>query len=1128
MAISQLTKIMLITGLLLFSLQGYSSNLAYAQNQSFTFHLQNVSIAKVLQTIEEQSEFIFMYRADLFDADKKVSVKADKMDVAQILEQILAGTGVTYEINDRQITLKGKNPQPAQQVGTKKLVQGIVKDQTGEPVIGATVQVKGTSIGTITTLDGLYHLQVPSSKSVLVISFVGYVTQEVEVGDRETIPITLIEDAKTLEEVVVTAFGSGQKKASMVGSVQSVRATDLKVPSSNLSNSFAGRLAGVITMQDSGRPGIDGSNFYIRGISTMNGVTDPLIVLDGVEITSDDLNSLDPEIIESFSVLKDATATAMYGTRGANGVLIITTKSGRNIDKPIINFRVEGKITTPTSRPKVVDGVTYMELFNESLENSGSIETGYSAEEIEGTRLGLNPYVYPDVNWYDEIFKNHTFNQNVNFNIRGGGRRVDYFSSVTFSHETGMLKDRSREFFSYNNNIDVKRYSFQNNINAYLGKSSRLSLHLNVQFQNGRQPKTNMQTIFEHTLKTSPVEAPVYFPSDGAEHVKWGVTDRTFPGDAFNPVAELVSGYQDEFKSTVLASLEFEQKLDMLTKGLKFKALASFRNYTQTANIASAGWNKYNLRSYSVDENGNYILDTILRNGEGGEVSTALSPSVSNSGSRRFYYQAMLDYSRTFGKHDVNAMVIYNQDELVNQLFSGDLIAALPKRKQGIAARLSYAYDGKYLAEVNMGYNGSENFAKGHRWGFFPSLALGYNISEEDFFEPLRNVITRMKIRGSIGLVGNDNINSSGTRFGYLAKINLSGNSYTTGYNANLTYSGPSYTRFANPELTWEVGQKIDVGLDLSLFNSLNLTVDYFREDRDNIFQERGTVPQYMGTQGTQIYGNLARMKNEGVDLSIDLNKRINKDLNIMFKSTFTYAYNTILEYDEMPAYSFQSRIGKSANLPGILISDGLFSTQEEVDNSNQQIGGVLAPGDIKYVNISKLYGYDDDIVNSNDWIWAKYPTVPEIMYGFGPSIYWKNFDFSVFFQGAAHVSLVMSGFHPFGDNSMTNVLTWIAEDHWSKDNPNPNAAYPRLTKDTSANNTASSDYWLRNASYLKLKNAEIGYTWKNMRFFVSGMNLLTFAPFKHWDPEQGGGSGLKYPIQRAFNFGFQMSINNK
>ena len=358
--------------------------------------------------------------------------------------------------------------------------------------------------------------------------------------------------------------------------------------------------------------------------------------------------------------------------------------------------------------------------------------------------------------------------------------------------------------------------------------------------------------------------------------------------------------------------------------------------------------------------------------------------------------------------------------------------------------------------------------------------------------------------------------------------VNMGNLGYTTGIESNTSYYGPSYGRYANLDMTWEVGEKINIGADLQFFNSLDMTLEFFQENRRNIFQERTTVPGYIGVTGTSIYGNYAAMKNHGFDLSLNYNKQFNKDLFVSMKGTFTYAHNEITKIDESPKYDFQSKVGQSANMNGVLISNGLFVSQEEVDAYNQNIGGILGAGDIKYVDVSGQHGYDDGIVNADDWMWKGYPTIPEIVYGFGPSIKWKNLDFSFFFQGVARTSLILSGFHPFGDESLRNVLKWVDDDHWSSDNQNVNAAYPRLTMSTSTNNTRTSDYWLRNGAFLKLKNAEIGYTHKNMRFYLSGMNLLTFAPFKHWDPEQGGGSGLIYPTQRTFNVGFQMTIDTK
>lgn len=1029
-----------------------------------------------------------------------------------------AGTGAAGATGSKEATRAAV----AQQKNFE--VMGVVVDAvTGEPLIGATVQIKGTTTGDVTNADGKFTIRVKTG-DLLVVSYIGYKAREIKIGNQKILAIELTENTEQLEEVVVTAYGTGQKKASMVGSVESIRPAELKVPATNLSNSFAGRLAGVIAVQRSGQPGADESSFWIRGISTMSGVTDPLIILDGVQVSASDLNNLDPEVIEGFSILKDATATAMYGSRGANGVMIVTTKSGSNMDKPIINFRIEGLVSQPTSTPKFVGGADYMELFNEAILNDSSGDILYSADKIAGTRAGLNKYVYPDVNWYKELFKELTFNQKFNFNIRGGGKKVDYFSSVSVIREEGMLKDRSKEFFSYSNNINNMRYTFQNNINAKLGSSSKLSLRLNVQLRDWRQPNQGVGTIFTNTMDCSPVEFPVYYEPDGVTpYVKWGSTQRllsSFP----NPVAQMVTGYNDSFASTVIAALEFNQNLDFVTKGLSFRALFSFKNWSQTTNARSAGWNKFMLTDYTRNDDGTYDYQ-VDRIGE--EVATTLGITSSTSGNRRFYGEAALRYERTFGKHDVSGLFVYNMDESVNNVPGNNVINSLPRRKIGIAARASYVYDGKYLAEVNVGYNGSENFAKGHRFGLFPSIAVGYLMSEEAYFKPLSHAISRLKLRATYGLVGNDQIGSD--RFIYMSQINLSGVGFTSGLNQNYGLSGPSYTRYANEDITWEVGEKINLGMDLQLFRMLDVTLDFFRENRRDIFQQRATIPNYLGTATTKIYGNLAKMKNQGADLAVTLNKQLTKDFFINFRGTFTYAHNEIVEIDEAPAYPFQSKVGQSANMNSGYLANGLFIDRNDVENYRQQLGNTLKPGDIKYKNVSHdLYGYDDDLVDSNDWVWLGNPTVPEIVYGFGSSMKWKNLDFSFFFQGVTKTSLFINGFHPFGDNSLRNVLQWVADERWSPDNQNSQATYPRLSRNSNKNNTQTSDYWMRNGAFLKLKNVELGYSYKNMRLYVSGSNLLTFSPFDLWDPEQGGGSGLSYPTQRVFNFGFQMTINNR
>lgn len=1003
-------------------------------------------------------------------------------------------------------------------------VKGTVIDEAGEPLIGVNIQVKGTTIGATTDFDGKYSIKAKKG-DILVVSYIGYSTQEVKVTGS-VVNVILKEDSESLDEVVVTAFGSGQKKASLVGSIQTVKPQDLKVPSSSLSTSFAGRMAGVVAYQRSGEPGADGASFFIRGISTFSGATSPLIIIDGVQVSAGDLNSLSPEVIESFSILKDATATALYGTRGANGVMIVTTKSGKDMDKPRINFRLEGRMSQPTKVPKTVGGVTYMRMFNEAVTGRSTGEVLYDQDKIDNTVPGANPYLYPNVDWYDEMFNNTAWAQNFNFNITGGSKRVDYFMNVNVVHESGMLKSRSKDFFSYNNNIDVMKYNFQNNLNINLSQTSKISLRLNTSFRDYKGPNADANSIFGMVMEANPVDFPIAYPQDESiPHIMWGGKNGgRFNSGYRNPMAEMVKGYKDNFQSTVLANLDFQQKLDFITKGLKFNALVSFKNFSNTNVSRNAGYNQYEIKDRVSDENGNFVDYTTQRVGD--EVDVTLGTSGSSSGDRRLYIQGTLDYSRQFGDHDVNALFVYNQDQLdVNN--PGGLMESLSRRKQGIAGRIGYSYKGKYVLEGNFGYNGSENFAKGNRWGFFPSVAVGYNISEENFWKPLENVIDFMKIRGSYGLVGNDQIGSE--RFIYMSDINLSGNGYTTGIDQNYSISGPSYLRFENKNITWEVGEKLNVGVEMNLFRSFRLAIDGFQEIRKNIFMERGTVPTFMGTAATKVYGNFGKVKSWGTDMSLDYMKNIGKDWTIQMKGTFTLAKNKILEYDE-PAfqlYPHLSRVGQPINRLSGFIADRLFIDDAEVANSPVQvIGGTVMGGDIKYIDQPDIYGNTDGRIDNNDKRYIGNSTVPEIVYGFGPNIRWKSLDLGIFFQGVAKTSFMMSGFHPFGSSSTRNILDFVAADYWSESNPNVNAAYPRLSKMDIANNTANSTHWLRDGSFLKLKNVEIGYTYRNMRFFVTGANLLTFSKFKLWDPEMGGGAGMSYPTQRDVTFGFQMTIN--
>lgn len=1130
-------KLLLILSCICFSLSGYASDLSYAHSKNFTFSFKNSTIKQVFDYIEQRSEFVFLYSGEVIDPNSKVSIDVKDETIHQVLDKLLEGKSVTYALNNRQVVLKRqKDNRKLQQKQTKKghQVYGLVKDIGGAPVIGASILVKGTNNGVITNIDGLYDIKIAHEDAVLVVSYIGYVTQEVSVKGLKNVNITLKEDAKTLDEVVVTAFGVGQKKESVVGSIAQVKPAELKVPSSNLSNSFAGRLAGVTAFQRSGEPGQSGSNFYIRGISTINAsARSPLIIIDGVEASSGDLNALDTEVIEGFSILKDATATAMYGTRGANGVMIVTTKSGANLEKAAINVRLEGNVAMPTQIPQFVDGPTYMGMFNEAVTNYGTGNNLYTAEQIEGVQKGLNPYVYPHVNWYDELFKKAAFNQNVNFNVRGGSSRMDYFMNINVNHETGMLRNRSKEFYSYDNNIDIMRYTFQNNLNFHISKTATLSLNVGAELRDYYGPAVGTGDLFGAVMNNNPVDFPAFFPTDAFvnsennrnQYIKWGFMESS---DAGNPLAEITKGCKDSFNSTVRANVKYNQKLNFITKGLTFNTLFSFKNYSYTSRTRTTGYNRYYLKNAIYSPEGHIV--NLLLTSHGEEKNYNLGTDNSGGGDRTFYIQATLNYNRTFNeKQHVAATLLYNQDEYsLNSIDKYDLIKSLPKRKMGVAARLSYDFDHRYMVEFNMGYNGSENFAKGHRYGLFPAVALGYNVSQEKWFAPFTKVIDNLKLRGSYGLVGNAD---AGTRFLYLPVVSLQGSpAWTTGNGEqSLALKGPMYSRFENKDITWEIGYKTNVGLDLGLFNSLNLTFDYFRELRKDIFMQNNMIPNYLGTMNSQIYGNYGEVLNYGFEFAADYGKQVRKDLSIQFKGTFSFARNEVRKYAQSfhPDYPHLDIVGQSLNMnQGYVYAGHLFKDEDEISNSpKQMISGNVAPGDIKYLDQLDKYGNTDNIINSYDRRYMGHPTVPEIVYGFGPSVKWKAWDFSFFVQGVANTSLMMSGFHPFGKFNNRNVLKFIADDYWSSTNQNVNAAYPRLTKLDHENNTAGSNYWLRDASFLKLKNAEIGYSWKFLRAYISGSNLMTISSFKHWDPEMGGGNGLKYPTQRVFNLGVQMSF---
>ena len=1093
--------------------------------QTVTKAFRSVPLKTVLEEVERQTGYSILFENEDVDVSRPVTATFKDATLQTVLDTVLdKSLRYTVKGGGKLVTISRRSPvsAPTAPNGEMTVAGTVISSADNQPIVGANIYVEGTNVGTTTDAGGNYKLTVPASAKTVTVSFLGYDTKKISVRDIHLFKlITLADASNKLEDVVVVGFGV-QKKESLVGAVQSVKPSDLQTSSSNLSTSFSGKIAGVIAVQKSGEPGADGANFWIRGISTFGSGQSPLLILDGVEITNQMLNNIPPETIESFSVLKDATATALYGSRGANGVMIITTKNGRDSEKMTINLRAEFGASAPTRVPKVADGITYMETFNEARTTRGE-KPYYSNEKIMGTKLGLDPYVYPNVDWYDMLFKDCTFNQNFNFNMTGGAKKIDYFLNASVYNENGIM--RKPEASKFDTNINAQKYLFQANVSADATKTTRVSLKMNTQLHYRHAPIQSVSDLFAYAMTGMPCEFPATLPGEESDtFVRFGTNNAWNSGFFTNPYAQLCRGYGDQFRGHFTSALTVNQNLDFITKGLSATGMATFYNRVYSAVYRSFTPFMYQLTDYNIDEAGNYSYTSNSTN----TGTTYLGTKRGKDGYRELAFQAKIDYARTFGKHDVGATIVYMQKERNMNISDAQEYAALPYRQQGLAGRVTYGFDKRYLFEANFGYNGSENFAAGKRFGFFPSVAVGWVISNEPFWKGIKEQVNLFKLRASYGLVGNDVISKDyADRFPYLTTVDM-GQGYDVyiGNNFERKY-GPILSVYGNPNATWEESRKLDIGVEIGLFDSLNIIFDWFKEKRSGIFMQRTSLPSTFGMSGITPWANIGKVDNSGVDISVDYNKAFSKDLILSLRGTFTYAHNEIVEMDE-PKYkwAYQYKAGHPINSIQCLIAEGLFRDEEEIASSpSQDIYATtypIRPGDVKYRDLN-----DDKIIDDNDMCWTGNPTVPEIIYGFGFSLKYKGFDCSAFFQGQGKVSILMYNYHPFATAATpgSGLMQWIADEHWSEDDPNPKALYPRLSPLWNNNNTKASTLYVRNGKMLRLKTAEIGYTYKKMRVYVSGTNLLTFAPFKYWDPEKGSGNGLGYPLQRTYNLGFQFNF---
>jgi TonB-linked SusC/RagA family outer membrane protein len=1105
-----------------------TSNYLNASVQSaslFSMTLKGVRLEKVFDEIEKQSDYQIYYNKTDVDDQLIVNVAVKKAGIEALLGQVLGNLGLNYKIiNEDIIISKGVQEQPRSNQFLK--IYGIVTDDKSSPLPGVTIVVDGTPRGVITDADGSYTIEAGKDDK-LVFSFIGMQTQVIPIGNRTKIDVVLVPKTEELEDVTVVAFGK-QKKQSVLASISTVKATELKVPSSNLTTAFAGRVAGLISYQQSGEPGQDNASFFIRGITTFgaDAKKDPLILIDGVELTTEDLARLNTDDIASFSIMKDATATALYGARGANGVILVTTKEGRE-GKADLNIRVENSLSFPTSKVKLADPITYMRMQNEGIKTRDPLGVSlYPEEKIQMTERGLYPDLYPTTDWYDFLFNEMTTSQRVNMSISGGGPIARYYVAAALTRDNGNLKSDARNQF--NSNIDLLKYNIRTNVNVNVTKTTELIIKINTSFDEYTGPLDGGEDLYKKIMRSNPVLfKPYYEPVGEYAYVKHILFGNYGNGSYLNPYAEAMKGYKDYSKNTLVTQFEVDQDFSMITKGLTARAMVNMNRNSDFTVTRQYSPFFYKIKDGSYDKLTNiYELESINQSTGTEWIDFQEGDKYITS---TFYLEAATEYARQFSdKHDVNALLVYQmrQEKLGT---ATNLQASLPFRNLGLSGRLAYNYATRYFGEFNFGYNGSERFSTEHRWGFFPSVGAAWMISNEGFFASLKDVIPVLKIKGTYGMVGNDEIGSSSDRFYYLSQVSINDGGYVYwGTNMDNNPGAVSVNRYANDEIGWEKSYKTNAGFELQLKNGFSANVDFFHEKREGILLSR-TIPKTTGI-GPEVKANLGKAKGEGVDIELNYEKIFNKDLWLTGRGTFTYASSKVLEWEE-PDYQdtpWLSRVGYSINQSWGYIAERLFLDEEEVENSPTQFGDYKA-GDLKYRDIN-----NDGRISELDQVPIGFPTVPEINYGFGLSVGYKGFDFSFFFQGSGRQSfwIDLENTTPFVNGNA--VLKAYADDYWSETKANPYAFWPRLANQLIDNNQQTSTWFMQDASFLRLKSAEFGYTlpktlldklhMTNLRIYVSGTNLLCFSRFKLWDPEMAG-NGLGYPLQRVINIGLNVGL---
>ncbi|MGJ1225548.1 SusC/RagA family TonB-linked outer membrane protein [Sphingobacterium siyangense] len=1075
--------------------------------KNITIDFNNIPVKQVFKELNSKTGLKFIYSPNDIDDSKRISMTFREQPIKTVLDKIFSSLKISYTLNDNTIIVKRGLQQASIQEG--RVIAGRVLNKRQTALANATVATGLGKNSTSTDDRGQFTLKLDPQDSYFMVSLVGYVSQRVPLKTNGEYTVILADSISALDEVVVVGFGT-QRRASVVGAITTIEPKRLQIGTSrSMSNNLAGQLAGIIAVQRSGEPGYDNSNFWIRGISTFGGSRSPLILVDGVERS---LDNMDPEEIESFSILKDAAASAVYGVRGANGVILINTKRGK-VGKPNVSARFEQGITSPVQLPKFVGAADYLEVMNSIREERG--EQGlYSKERIENIRNHTDPDLYPDVNWLDAVLRDQAGNSRANVSVNGGSDILRYSLVTSYYREGGLIERDEKQ--AWNSSSRLNRYNVRSNVDINVSPTTLFRLNIGGYLQDRTRAPQSVDELFQEAFTIPPYVHPTIYSS--------GEIPRT--PQRTNPWALATQrGYERISASKIESLFAVEQDLSFWLKGLKARGLFSFDRYSNTSVVRSKSPDYYNP-AIGRDENGKLklVIDSYGQEFLGYEKN-------SDWGDKSMYLEGAINYVQSFGGHNVEGMFLYNQRNYDN----GDL---LPYRNQGIAGRFSYNYSNRYIGEFNFGYNGSENFAPGKRYGFFPSFALGWYISEEPFMEHLKSTFSKIKLRGSYGLVGNDKLD--GRRFAYITTINETGG-YSWGLNNDFKRSGRMEGDQGNSGLTWETVAKSNIGFELGLWKTLEFQLDLFNEDRKNIFMQRRSIPGSSGFTNAP-WANFGRVNNKGIDMSLELNRQLNPNLFLSVRSTFTYALNKILEQDEPSAVIGTSRssTGKPIGQLFGFIDEGLFTDADFSDIANGTLRsdiprhtfGPVRPGDIRYRDLN-----GDGVVDALDRTAIGGTEDPQIVFGFGSNLRYKAVDFGFFFQGVSRTYRIIGGsnFIPGSANgAMGNIFDNVS-DRWTLDNPRQDVFYPRLSDYQSANNNLASTWWLRDMSFIRLRNIELGYSLpskildhlaiRNFRIFLRGNNLLTVSDFKLWDPELGVNNGMRYPIMKSVSMGLELNF---